>query len=169
MARDGLPAWAAQLNRVRETTTPHAKALTVAAGPITAADENAGAARDVVAACIAWYLGAMGDIYTRSISSQGYAAEVGSILAENRRPSPRRGTVPPGAQIVLDQFAAYGTGNQVREQLKPWDHAADIVTILLPPGMPWHDIEATLVAAAPRTAPAARQKGPAAAVAQVAR
>lgn len=169
VARDGLPAWAAQLNRVRETTTPHAKALTVAAGPITAADENAGAARDVVAACIAWYLGAMGDIYTRSISSQGYAAEVGSILAENPRPSPRRGTVPPGAQIVLDQFAAYGTGNQVREQLKPWDHAADIVTILLPPGMPWHDIEATLVAAAPRTAPAARQKGPAAAVAQVAR
>jgi len=30
-----------------------------------------------------------------------------------------------------------------------WDRAADIVTILLSPGMPWHNIEATLQAAAP--------------------
>jgi hypothetical protein len=37
----------------------------------------------------------------------------------------------------------------VRELLKPWDRAADIVTILLPPGLPWPTIEATLVAAAP--------------------
>jgi len=50
---------------------------------------------------------------------------------------------------VLDQLAAYGTCDQVREQLQPWDRAADIVTILLPPGMPWHNIEATLQAAAP--------------------
>jgi len=48
--------------------------------------------------------------------------------------------------------AAYGTCDQVRKQLKPWDHAADIVTILLPPGMSWHNIEATLLAAAPDTA-----------------
>jgi alkanesulfonate monooxygenase SsuD/methylene tetrahydromethanopterin reductase-like flavin-dependent oxidoreductase (luciferase family) len=50
---------------------------------------------------------------------------------------------------VLDQLAVYGTGDQVREQLQAWDRAADIVTILLPPGMPWHNIEATLRAAAP--------------------
>src|SRR6266700_2114954 len=43
VARDRLPAWTAQLNRLRETTAPRARALTVAAGPITAADENAGA------------------------------------------------------------------------------------------------------------------------------
>jgi hypothetical protein len=53
VARDRLPAWTAQLNRLRATTTPHAKAHTVAAGPITAANENAGAARDIVASCIA--------------------------------------------------------------------------------------------------------------------
>jgi hypothetical protein len=69
------------------------------------------------------------------------------------RPSPRRGTVPPGAQVVLDQLAAYGTCGQVREQLQAWEHAADIVTILLPPGMPWHNIEATLQAAAPSGRP----------------
>jgi alkanesulfonate monooxygenase SsuD/methylene tetrahydromethanopterin reductase-like flavin-dependent oxidoreductase (luciferase family) len=162
VARDRLPVWTAQLNRLRATTTPHAKALTVAAGPITAVDENAGAARDIVAACIAWYLSAMGDIYSRSMSGQGYATAVGAILAANPRPSPRRGTVPPDAQIVLDQLAAYGTCDQVRKQLKPWDHAADIATILLPPGMPWHNIEATLLAAAPDTSAQTGVKEPAA-------
>jgi alkanesulfonate monooxygenase SsuD/methylene tetrahydromethanopterin reductase-like flavin-dependent oxidoreductase (luciferase family) len=158
VARDRLPGWTAQLNRLRAAITPHAKALTVAAGPIAAADENAGAARDIAAACIAWYLSAMGGVYSRSMSGQGYATEVGAIRAANPRPSPRRGTIPPGAQIVLDQLAAYGTGDQIREQLQPWDQAADIVTILLPPGMPWHNIEATLLAAAPGTAPQAPQR-----------
>jgi hypothetical protein len=50
---------------------------------------------------------------------------------------------------VLDQLAACGTCDQVREQLQPWDRAADVVTILLPPGIPWPTIEATLRAAAP--------------------
>jgi alkanesulfonate monooxygenase SsuD/methylene tetrahydromethanopterin reductase-like flavin-dependent oxidoreductase (luciferase family) len=149
VARDRLPAWAGQLSQLRATTAPGAQALTVAAGPITAAGENADAARDLVASCIAWYLGAMGDVYRRSVSGQGYATEVKAILAANPRPSPRRGTVPADAQVILDQFAAYGTRDQVSEQLASWDQAADVVTILLPPGMPWPGIEATLLAAAP--------------------
>ena len=149
VARDRLPAWTARLSQLRETSAPHAPALTVAAGPITAAAGNAGPARDIVAACIAWYLGAMGDIYSRFVSGQGYATEVSAIVAANPRPSPRRGTVPAEAQLVLDQLAAYGTCDQVREQLQPWDKAADIATVLLPPGMPWDSIEATLLAAAP--------------------
>jgi alkanesulfonate monooxygenase SsuD/methylene tetrahydromethanopterin reductase-like flavin-dependent oxidoreductase (luciferase family) len=159
VGRDRLPAWTSQLNRLRESATPHARTLTVAAGPITAADQDAGAARNLVAACLAWYLGPMGGIYPRSVSSQGYATEVRSIIAANPRPSPQRGTVPPDAQIVLDQLTAYGTGGQVREQLQRWDDAADIVTILLPPAMPWHNIEATLLAAAPATAPEIHARG----------
>jgi len=151
VARDRLPAWTARLNRLRAAASPQAKPLTVAAGPVAAADETTGAARDVVATCIAWYLGAMGDVYLRSVSGQGYAAEVGAILAANPRPSPRRGAVPTDAQAVLDQLAAYGTGDEVRKQLGLWDQAADVVTILLPPGMPWPAIEATLRAAAPDT------------------
>jgi alkanesulfonate monooxygenase SsuD/methylene tetrahydromethanopterin reductase-like flavin-dependent oxidoreductase (luciferase family) len=149
VARDRLPAWTAQLNTLREAAVPHARPLTVAAGPVTAADENADAARDVAAGCTAWYLSAMGEVYARSVSSQGYADQVQAILAANPRPSPRRGTVPPAGQVVLDQLAAYGTPDQVRKQLQPWDHAADIATILLPPGLPWPSIEATLHAAAP--------------------
>ncbi len=149
VARDHLPGWAERLRRLRETTTPHAGPLTVVAGPLTVVGESPGAARDIAATCAAWYLCAMGDVYARSVSGQGYAAEVQAIIAANPRPSPRHGTVPPGAEAVLGQLAAYGTGDQVREQLEPWDRAADIVTILLPPGMPWHNIEATLRAAAP--------------------
>jgi len=92
------------------------------------------------------------------VSGQGYAAEVQAIIAANPRPSPRGGTIPPSAQVILDQLAAYGTRDQVREQLQPWDRVADIVTILLPPGLPWPTIEATLLAAAPSARPVAAPK-----------
>ena len=167
VARDRLPAWAAQLNRLREAAAPHARPLTIATGPLTAVDENADAARSIAAGCTAWYLSAMGEVYARSVSSQGYASQVQAIIAANPRPSPRHGTVPPGAQVVLDQLAAYGTRDQVREQLHLWDRAADIVTILLPPGLPWHNIEATLQAAAPSGRPG-RPSLPVTAVSQAA-
>jgi alkanesulfonate monooxygenase SsuD/methylene tetrahydromethanopterin reductase-like flavin-dependent oxidoreductase (luciferase family) len=155
VTRDRLPAWAAELSRLRETAAPGAEALSVASGPITAVGEDPDAARDIVATCVAWYLSAMGDVYRRSVSSQGYAAGVRAILAANPRPSPRHGVVPPDAEVVLEQLAAYGTSDQVRQQVARWDQAADIVTILLPPGLPWSSIEATLLAAAPDTGPAA--------------
>ena len=149
VARDSVAASAARLGRRRETASPHAPALTVAAGPIAVADEDPGTARDIAAACTAWYLCAMGDVYARSLAGQGYAAEVSAVIAANPRPSPRRGTIPPEAQVVLDQLAACGTPGQVREHLEAWEHAADVVTLLLPPGMPWSSVEATLRAAAP--------------------
>jgi alkanesulfonate monooxygenase SsuD/methylene tetrahydromethanopterin reductase-like flavin-dependent oxidoreductase (luciferase family) len=151
MARDCLPDRTDRLNRLREATAPGARALTVATGPITVADDDAGHARDIAATCTAWYLSAMGDIYAQSAASQGYAAEVKAVIAANPRPSPRHGIVPPDARVVLEQLAACGTRDQVRQQLEPWDAAADIAVILLPPGMPWSTIEATLLAAAPGT------------------
>ena len=147
--RDSLPGLTASLRKEREAAVPDAAPMTVAAGPLTAVDDDPGTARDAVATCVAWYLTAMGDVYAKSVSRQGYAAEVKEIEAANPRPSPRRGIVPAGAEPVLDQLAAYGTADQVAEQLKHWDRVADIVTILLPPGLPWPAIEATLRAAAP--------------------
>ena len=144
VARDRLAGW---VTSMRETADP--RALTVAAGPLTVVDEDAGAARSIAASCAAWYLTAMGDVYARSVSGQGYGAEVSAIVAANPRPSPRQAAVPADAQVILDQLAAYGTRDQVREQLEPWDKAADIVMIGLPPGLPWGNIEATLLAAAP--------------------
>jgi alkanesulfonate monooxygenase SsuD/methylene tetrahydromethanopterin reductase-like flavin-dependent oxidoreductase (luciferase family) len=149
VARDRVAVWADQLRQRRETVAPHAAALTVAAGPITVADEDPDTARDIAATCAAWYLSAMGDVYARSLAGQGYAAEVAAVIAANPRPSPRRGTVPPEARVILDQLAAYGTPDQVREQLEPWHQAGDVVVVMLPPGLPWGTIEATLRAAAP--------------------
>ena len=149
VARDSLPAWTNELLRLREAAGARQTEFTVAAGPVTAAADDPDVARDIAATCTAWYLTAMGGVYANSVAAQGYAAQVEAIVAANPRPSPRRGTVPPEAQPVLDQLAAYGTGDQVSEQLKQWDKAADIVSILLPPGLPWPIIEATLRAAAP--------------------
>jgi alkanesulfonate monooxygenase SsuD/methylene tetrahydromethanopterin reductase-like flavin-dependent oxidoreductase (luciferase family) len=157
VARDRLAAWTARLSQRREAVAPHARALTVATGPITAAADDPGTAQEIAAACAAWYLSAMGDVYARSLTGQGYAAEVSAVIAANPRPSPQRATVPPEARVVLDQLAACGTPDQVREQLEPWDRAADIVTILLPPGMPWGIVEATIRAAAPAGSASTRE------------
>jgi alkanesulfonate monooxygenase SsuD/methylene tetrahydromethanopterin reductase-like flavin-dependent oxidoreductase (luciferase family) len=149
MARDRVASVAAELNQIRAARAPERKPLTVAAGPIAAVDDDPATARNIAAACVAWYLCAMGGVYAGSLSNQGFAAQVDAILGANPRPSPRRGVVPPAAQPLFDQLAAYGTGDQVREQLASWDEAVDVVTIVLPPGLPWPTIEATLRAAAP--------------------
>ncbi|MDN3358968.1 LLM class flavin-dependent oxidoreductase [Actinomadura sp. DC4] len=149
VARDHLAPWAGRLNRLRESAVPDAGPFTVAAGPITVVDEDPDAARDIAATCTAWYLSGMGGVYARSVSGQGYATQVDAIVAANPRPSPRRGIIPPSARPVLDQLAAYGTRDQVRELIESWDKVTDVVTILLPPGIPWPTVEATLVAAAP--------------------
>jgi alkanesulfonate monooxygenase SsuD/methylene tetrahydromethanopterin reductase-like flavin-dependent oxidoreductase (luciferase family) len=152
VARDRLPGRAAELARHRQAARP-GPPLTVAAGPLAVADEDPGTARAIAATGVAWYLSAMGDVYARSVSGQGYAPEVDAIIAANPRPSPRHGLVPPEAQGLLDQLAVYGPAGQVREQLAAWDTAADVVALMLPPGLPWPAIEATLRAAAPGTRP----------------
>ena len=152
VARDRLPAWADRLRQARAAAAPGAGPFTVAAGPITAAAGDTAAARDIAASCVAWYLSAMGGVYAKSVAAQGYSAEVAAVIAANPRPSPRRGTIPREARAVLDQLAACGTGAEVREQVERWDNATDVVTILLPPGMPWSAVEATLRAAAPARA-----------------
>ncbi|MEV6968635.1 LLM class flavin-dependent oxidoreductase [Hamadaea sp. NPDC051192] len=149
-ARDGLASWAAELARVRENHDPGLARLTVASGPIAVAAEDPGLARDIAAACAAWYLTAMGDVYARSVAEQGYAEQVKEIIAANPRPNPLRAMVPPSAQPVLDQLAVYGSSEQVRGDIKSWEDAVDIVSILLPPGLPWPIMEATIRAAAPR-------------------
>jgi alkanesulfonate monooxygenase SsuD/methylene tetrahydromethanopterin reductase-like flavin-dependent oxidoreductase (luciferase family) len=149
VARDHLPARAARLRELRAAAVPGAGAFTVAAGPIAAAADDADAARQIAASCVAWYLTAMGGVYAGSVAAQGYPDEVAAVIAANPRPSPRRGVIPPEAQAMLAQLAVCGSGAEVREQAERWDEVADVTTILLPPGLAWSGIEATLRAAAP--------------------
>jgi hypothetical protein len=117
--------------------------FTVAAGPFAVVDPDVAAARAVAAACTAAYLGAMGDVYPRVLAGQGLGTEVGLVRSTN--------TIPVEAQILLDEFTAYGTGATVREQLERWDAVADVTMVGLPPGLSWPRIEATIRAAAPQS------------------
>jgi alkanesulfonate monooxygenase SsuD/methylene tetrahydromethanopterin reductase-like flavin-dependent oxidoreductase (luciferase family) len=148
VSRDRLRGWIGELAPVREAAGQRSAPLTVAAGPTAVVDCDPHIARQVAAANTAWYLCAMGDIYSRLVAEQGYAAEVHAIQAANPRPRPHDGVVPPEAQVVLEQFTVYGTPTQVHDQMDAWDSAVDIVMIVCPAGLPWDSLEATLRAAA---------------------
>jgi alkanesulfonate monooxygenase SsuD/methylene tetrahydromethanopterin reductase-like flavin-dependent oxidoreductase (luciferase family) len=149
LSPDRLAGRAAELGQARRAACLRSGPLTVAAGPWTVADADPGAARHVVAGCVAWYLSAMGAVYGRTVAGQGYGAAVEAVKAANPRPRPQGGTVPAEARVVLDEFTAHGTPSQVREQLERWDSVADVTLVALPPGIAWDAIEATLRAAAP--------------------
>jgi len=138
LRRDRFGELVADIAKQRAATRP----ITVAAGPLTIVDPDVAAARAAAAACTATYLGAMGDIYPRLVAAQGLAAEVELVRASR--------TIPDEAQILLDEFTAYGTAATVQEQLEPWDATVDITMVGLPPGLPWPQIEATVRAGAPR-------------------
>jgi 5,10-methylenetetrahydromethanopterin reductase len=145
LRRERCREWAAELAGGRPADQP----LTVACGPFTVVDEDTATARAFAAACTARYLTAMGEHYPRLASAQGFSAEVELVRAENAGPAARRGIIPPEAEVLLEEFAAYGNAKQVGEQLDRWDETADITMIGLPPGLPWPTIEATLRAGAP--------------------
>jgi alkanesulfonate monooxygenase SsuD/methylene tetrahydromethanopterin reductase-like flavin-dependent oxidoreductase (luciferase family) len=142
--RERLHAWA------RRSSSERSHQLTVAAGPLAVADDDPVAARQVAASLAAWYVAAMGDVYSRSLSKNGYAAEVAAVRAANPRPRPQGGVIPAEAERILDEFTAYGTGSQVRDRLECWDQTVDIVMVGCAPGLPWTMIESTLYAAAPK-------------------
>jgi alkanesulfonate monooxygenase SsuD/methylene tetrahydromethanopterin reductase-like flavin-dependent oxidoreductase (luciferase family) len=149
VARDQVADRAHTLLKDREAAGLRTEPLTVAAGPVTVATDDAAVARRISASCIAWYLSAMGEVYARFVSEQGYGSAVQAILEANPHPRPDDGVVPAEAQVVLDQFTAHGTPGQVRDRLARWDGAVDLAMVGLPPGLPWATIEATLRAAAP--------------------
>jgi alkanesulfonate monooxygenase SsuD/methylene tetrahydromethanopterin reductase-like flavin-dependent oxidoreductase (luciferase family) len=149
VSRDRLSGWLPELAAVRQAAGLRSAPLTVASGPFVVADTDPQAARHVAASVTAWYLCAMGNVYSRLVAEQGYAAEVQLIQAANPRPRPLDGVVPPEAEAVLDQFAVYGTPAQVRERLAAWDRTVDIAMTICPAGLPWETIEATLRATAP--------------------
>lgn len=138
LRRDRIRELAAELTRQRGATRP----ITVAAGPFTVVDPDVAAARAAAAACTTAYLAAMGDVYPRLVAAQGLAAEVDLVRSTR--------TIPEEAQVLLDEFTAYGTEADVQEQLARWDATVDLTIVGLPPGLPWPRIEATLRAAAPR-------------------
>jgi alkanesulfonate monooxygenase SsuD/methylene tetrahydromethanopterin reductase-like flavin-dependent oxidoreductase (luciferase family) len=149
IARDQAAERALALGKDRAEAGLRSEPLTVVAGPMTVATDDAAVARRISASCIAWYLSAMGDVYARFVTGQGDGDAVRAIIDANPHPRPDAGVVPAEAQVVLDRYTANGTPGQVRDQLATWDDAVDLTMIGLPPGLPWAAVEATLRAAAP--------------------
>ena len=70
-------------------------------------------------------------------------------MKSSRCRSPAGAVVPGKAEVILDEFAVYGTPSQVRDRLTAWDGAVDIVMIGCPSGLPWESLAAAVRAAAP--------------------
>ncbi|MBV9582824.1 MAG: LLM class flavin-dependent oxidoreductase [Chloroflexi bacterium] len=149
VSRDRLSSWSETLTAARQAAGLRSEPLTVAAGPTVVVDQDPPTARGIAAASAAWYLCAMGDVYGRVVSEQGYAAEVQAIQAANPRPRLRDGIVPPEAAAILDEFTVAGDATEVRARLAAWEPAVDVLMIVCPPAVPWECLEATLRAAAP--------------------
>lgn len=148
-ARDGIGAKAAQLAEHRKQAGIRDDPLVVFAGPIVQVDEDAEAARRAVGNIIAWYMCTMGELHPRFVSSQGFEPEVKAVQAANPGIKFGQGVIPPQAEALLEQFGVTGPPADVRRQLDAWDEVVDILSIGLPAGGNWSDIEATLRAAAP--------------------
>lgn len=150
VARDRFQTWVPDLLRIRRRAGRADDPFTVVAGPNVSVNADADAARQVVAANLAWYVCAMGDAYANSLTNQGYGAEVEAIRAANPKLNPSNGIVPEEAGHLLDQLAAYGPPEKVATMVEAWDEAVDINAVGIPPGLPWDQIEAAIRAAAPR-------------------
>ncbi len=149
VARDRFESWVPELQEMRESAGEQDAPLTVIAGPGVSVTAREADGRQAAANNLAWYLCAMGDVYAKSVSAQGYAEEVDMVLQANPKPSPSHGEIPAEAQILLDQLAVYGAPEKVREELEPWDDAVDVTVLGIAPGIPWPDMEAILHAGAP--------------------
>ena len=96
--------------------------------PTVVADTEA-KAREGAAWFVAFYLTTMGTIYRDSLTRQGYAKQVESVLAAN---APKfTGAVPADAEELLEQLIVYGTPAEARRRLGRWHAAGAVFPVLL--------------------------------------
>jgi alkanesulfonate monooxygenase SsuD/methylene tetrahydromethanopterin reductase-like flavin-dependent oxidoreductase (luciferase family) len=96
--------------------------------PTVVADTDA-KAREGAAWFVAFYLTTMGTIYRDSLTRQGYAKQVESVLAAN---APKfTGAVPADADELLEQLIVYGTPAEARRRLGRWHAAGAVFPVLL--------------------------------------
>jgi hypothetical protein len=56
--------------------------------------------------------------------------------------------VSESANDALAAFMVFGSPEELRRSLEPWKVVTDVLMAVLPAGMPWENIEATLRAVA---------------------
>jgi alkanesulfonate monooxygenase SsuD/methylene tetrahydromethanopterin reductase-like flavin-dependent oxidoreductase (luciferase family) len=93
---------------------------------------------EVAAWWLAFYLTSMGPLYATSLREQGLGEAVDAVLAANGRGVPP--TVPPAAQVLVDELLVTGPG-----ELERWYAAGvDAPGLVLPQGRPLDELEQTL-------------------------
>ena len=114
----------------------------------TVVSDDPAEARIGAAWFVSFYLTTMGPLYRRSLARQGFSREIDQVLGAN---SPRfTGTVPPEAEVLLDELTVFGTPEQARERLARWYEAgADMPMVFIRPNLEPADIERTLSAFTP--------------------
>ena len=104
----------------------------------------AATAPDVAAWWVTFYLTTMGPLYATTLREQGFGAAVDAVVAANGRGVAP--TIPPAAQVLVDELLVTD-----RDGLDRWCAAgADLPVLVLPPGRPATELEATLRAFRPR-------------------
>jgi alkanesulfonate monooxygenase SsuD/methylene tetrahydromethanopterin reductase-like flavin-dependent oxidoreductase (luciferase family) len=120
----------------------------VLSGPMAAVTADGLDGRWVAEQLVGWYLTGMGAFYAERAAADGFADAVDALRLANPRPTPGALTWPSVADPLLEQFAAYGSADEVARGLTRWDSLADVVTVLVGPG-PLSSVLATVRAAAP--------------------
>jgi len=114
----------------------------------TVVSDDPAEARAGAAWFVAFYLTTMGPLYRRSLARQGFSREIDVVLGAN---SPRfTATVPPEADVLLEELTVFGTPAQARERLALWHAAgADMPLVFIRPNLAPGEIERTLTAFSP--------------------
>lgn len=114
----------------------------------TAVLSDPGAAREVAAWWVAFYLTSMGPLYAATLRQRGFGEAVDAVVAANPRGAPP--TVPAAAQVLVDELTISGDADAARAGLDRWYAAgAEMPFVVLPPGRSIEELEHTLRALAP--------------------
>jgi len=149
ITRDRIARRRAEIDRLRDRAGLETSDYLTLSGPTAFVSPDAESARARVAANVAWYVTAMGDVYANSLRRDGFESEVEATIAANPKPSPQSAVIPDSAERLLQQLTVYGPPDRIRTDLEAWDSEVDVTMLSIIPNSPWEDIEAVIRAGAP--------------------
>lgn len=122
---------------------------------VTAVAADDARARELAAWWLGFYLTSMGPIYPRTLEWLGFGAEVKAVQTAN--PTRSAFTVPPEANVLLDEVVVFGTPDAARDRLARWyEVGAELPILCLPPNLALEEINVALCALAPGSAPGSK-------------
>ncbi len=149
--REGFSEQLNHLTRGMDKADRDRDAVEVTLGLTCCALEDADRARSLTAGHIAFYTGAMGTFYGRSLARQGFEQEAMDI-ASAWQSGNRKEAIEIVETELLDELAVAGTPAETVEQLESFAEfdGVDAVAVSFPRGASMEEIESTIDTLAPR-------------------